>query len=150
MDRFIQSLKSSQVHLYIGYTLGENRSVNNDKTKTHSYPLRDIFHMTEERCKEYLIAQEMENPLYRHFNRTGCAMCPYQSDQSFYALWKSYPKVWNYMRDVESKLNGSLNDRWFTNYRTCEDMEKLFKQKDKQGSLFDFSDEPLKDCFCKI
>jgi hypothetical protein len=29
-------------------------------------------------------------------------------------------------------------------------MENKFIEADKQGSLFDFSDEPLKDCFCKI
>ena len=31
-----------------------------------------------------------------------------------------------------------------------KNMEKKFKTIDNQGSLFDFSDEPLKDCFCKI
>jgi hypothetical protein len=40
--------------------------------------------------------------------------------------------------------------RWFSGYRSCEDMEQMFMHKEKQGSLFDFSDEPLKDCFCKI
>ena len=29
-------------------------------------------------------------------------------------------------------------------------MEKEFIKADKQSGLFDFSDEPLKDCFCKI
>ena len=42
------------------------------------------------------------------------------------------------------------NNFWFSGYRTCADMEKQFIKADRQGSLFNFSDEPLKDCFCKI
>jgi hypothetical protein len=68
---------------------------------------------------------------------------------------KNYPKVWKHFVDYEAKVNklddlGKEGRFWFTNYRSCYDMEKQFKEADKQGSLFDFSDEPLKDCFCKI
>jgi len=139
-----------KVVFYIGFTKGENRSIQNADKVTYKYPLKDIFKMTEEDCKEYLIKQEMENPLYRHFSRTGCAMCPYQSEQSWFNVYKHYPDTWEYAKNIEKQLNKSMNDFWFTEYRTCSDMEKEFIKADKQGSLFDFSDEPLKDCFCKI
>ena len=113
--------------------------------------------MTEEDCKAYLVNQEMENPLYKHFSRTGCAICPFQSDKSWFNIWKYYPDVWDYMKVVENRFyelerkgKKIINKYWFVNHKTCDDMEKLFKEKDSQGSLFDFSDEPLKDCFCKI
>lgn len=144
---FIKDFKN--VVVYIGYTKEENRSVQDTDKVKYVYPLKELG-MTEEDCKRYMIEQEMENPLYRHFSRTGCRMCPYQSEQSFYNIWKHYPKVWQYMKDIESKLDGSMNDRWFVGNKTCADMEKIFIQADQQGSLFDFSDEPLKDCFCKI
>lgn len=145
MENFIKSLKSKVV-LYIGFTRDEKRSVENTEIITHKYPLKNDFKMTEDDCKAYLIKQEMENPLYRDFSRTGCRMCPFQSDNAWNSVYKNYRYVWDYMKDIESKLNGSVNDYWFANFRTCKDMEKTFNQ----GSLFDFSDEPLKDCFCKI
>ena len=61
------------------------------------------------------------------------------------------------MKQIEVKLfqlekqgERVQNKYWFSRQRTCADMEKEFKKADKQGGLFDFSDEPLKDCFCKI
>jgi len=47
------------------------------------------------------------------------------------------------------KVEDVFSKNIFSNYRTCEDMEKLFIKADRQGSLLDFSDEPAKDCFCK-
>ena len=149
--------KNEKVIKYIGYTLGENRNVEDtDKTK-HLYPLRDEFKMTERNCQEYLINQEMQNPLYGFFSRTGCSVCPAQSDKAWFEVWKHFKDTWEYMKNIEAKLqqledNGAKvkNKTWFNEFRSCQDMEDKFKRADKQGSLFDFSDEPLKDCFCKI
>ncbi len=140
--------------VYIGITIDEQ-----DRTKRDDehflYPLIDNFQMSERDCKEYLIEQEMENPLYRHFNRTGCKKCFYQSEKDFFNIWKYYPKVWAEMKEYEKRVQEhpkakEENKYWFTGFRTCNDMEQMFIKADKQGSLFDFSDEPLKDCFCKI
>lgn len=136
---------------YIGITTDEQHRTNRDDDKL-MYPLIDIFKMSENDCKQYLINQDMENPLYRHFTRTGCSKCQFQSEKDWFNIWKYYPKKWQELKDYEAKVSklNAIGKHWFTNYRTCEDMEKLFIEKDKQGSLFDFSDEPLKDCFCKI
>ena len=140
--------------VYIGITTSESHRIDRNN-KNYLYPLADEFKMSERDCQEYLLKQEMENPLYRHFTRTGCKKCFYQSDKDFFTIWKYNPDVWNEMKEYEEKvkkhpLSRKENQNWFTKYRTCDDMEKLFKKADKQGSLFDFSDEPLKDCFCKI
>ena len=73
-----------------------------------------------------------------------------------FVIWKKYPKVWEEMKDIELRLL-NLQEKGekiiYNNFhmgKTCLDMEKKFKEVDKQCSLFDFSDEPLKDCFCKI
>ena len=110
--------------------------------------------MTERNCQEYLIEQEMENPLYRYFTRTGCAKCQYQSDKDYFNIWKYFPKVWQEIKDLEKKVWNykieAVSNRFFNNFRTTSDMEKVFIRADKQGSLFDFNDEPTKNCFCKI
>lgn len=157
MDKYIQNkYKGKKIVSYIGYTKGENRSVQDTENQKFIYPLKDIFMMTEEDCKQYLINQEMENPLYRHFSRTGCAFCPFQSDKSFFMIWKHYPDVWERMKYIENNLeildkkNGVINKHWFSKNMSILEKEKEFREKDIQGSLFDFSDEPLQDCFCKI
>lgn len=149
--------KDSKIVKYIGYTVGENRSVKNEENIIHKYPLKEIFKFTEEDCKAYLINQEMENPLYRHFSRTGCHCCPFQSDRSWFNVWKHHKDVWSFMKDVENRLqtmedNGRsiVNKYWFMGNKSINEVENDFIFKDKQKSLFDFSDEPLKDCFCKI
>lgn len=148
---------NKQIVFYIGYTKGENRSVKETETFKYIYPLQDIFMMTEEDCKQYLSSQDMENPLYKHFSRTGCAMCPFQSDKSWFMVWKHYPKIWQKCLDREINLNYLHNNKakvinryWFVGHKTILQKEKEFKKIDNQASLFNFSDEPVKDCFCKI
>ena len=111
--------------------------------------------VAETDCQKYLLEQEMENPLYRLFTRTGCAICPAQSDRAWFEVYKHYPDTWEYMRWIEKRLFAYIgmgydvvNPYWFSGKRRIEDMENQFKKE--TASLFDFSDEPLKDCFCKI
>ena len=154
-ERWIKAEKIGEHKIYMGITLDEAHRT--DRNSNFLYPLIDDFMLSEENCKAYLINQEMENPLYKHFSRTGCRKCQFQSDRDFFNIWKHYPKVWQEFADYESKvrelkMNGAsvVSESWFTDHRTCLDMETKFIKTDKQGSLFDFSNEPLKDCFCKI
>jgi len=151
MEEFSKEFEN--IIYYVGYTKNENRTIEDYDNYKFIFPLKTIFNMTEEDCKKYLINQEMENPLYRHYTRTGCGFCPFQSEKSFFQTWKYYPDIWEDMKKIESKLlkmDNVISPTWFMDYKTCADMENKFKEADKQGALFDFSDEPLKDCFCKI
>lgn len=154
-ERWLKEQGITEYKIYIGYTTSEiHRKMSGDE---FLYPLIDDFCMSETDCAAYLKEREMENPLYRYFTRTGCSFCPAQSDRSFFQVWKHFPKDWEYMKQIEAKLfqlekqgERVQNKYWFSGQRTCAGMEKLFKKADKQGGLFDFSDEPPKDCFCKI
>lgn len=155
-EELIKSLIGDDKYItYIGFTLDEqHRIMKGDEFK---YPLIHDFKMSDRNCQEYLINQEMQNPLYNFFSRTGCAVCHAQSDRAWYQVYKNFRDTWMYMRFIEHRLlqiqsSGIKvkNPYWFSDFRTCDDMEKLFKKIERQGSLFDFSDEPLKDCFCKI
>lgn len=153
--------------VYIGYTKNEqSRKYKNETetiknihgkeiTKTYSYPLMTDFKMSGLDCKLYLINEDMENPLYKHFTRTGCATCHNQSERSWFNVWKHYQKVWEYMKWVESRLEyyerrgmKVANKYWAIGQKTCSDMEREFEMNDNE--MFNFSDDPIKDCFCKI
>lgn len=154
-DEFIKNNKIKDHNIYIGFTLDEKKRVMKDQR--FKYPLITDFKMTENDCKKYLIDQEMENPLYRYFNRTGCSFCPAQSKKAWYEVYKNFNEDWQYMKSIERELQ-ELEDQgwkiknkfWFPDFKTTEDFEKDFKELDRQPSLFNFSDDPLKDCFCKI
>ena len=154
-EKFLTSNKIKKYKLYIGFTIDETSRANREDGK-FIYPLIDYFNMSETNCQEYLIKQDMENPLYRDFTRTGCSFCPAGSKKHRYNLYKNHNKVWEYMKKIENVLDSKekqgervIQKYWYSD-GSMTDMEKIFKEKDKQGSLFDFSDEPLKDCFCKI
>ena len=100
----MKALNIDEAIVYIGYTLGENRAVKNEENITYKYPLKDIFKMRERDCQEYLINQEMENPLYRYFLRTGCGVCSGQSDRAWFQVWKHFPDTWQYMKWIEQRL----------------------------------------------
>ena len=148
-EKFVKQFKDYKI--YIGIALDEAYRANRGDPKL-LYPLIDNFKMTEADCLQYLKERDMENPLYKYFTRTGCAACHYRTDRDFYMIWKHFPKVWQYYKDIEKRMSKEDTEfkYWFTKHRTCDDMEKLFKKKEQQGSLFDFDDEPVKDCFCKI
>jgi len=156
--KFIKELIGDEEStFYIGFTLDESSRKMVENDQKFLYPLIDEFKMTERSCQEYLINQEMENPIYRFMTRSGCGMCPAQSDKAWYGVWKNSPDTWAYMVWVERRLEQYeemgmkvRSKYWFKDFKTCGDMEIKFIKADQQGSLFDFSDEPLKDCFCKI
>ncbi len=154
-DYLKEKYPNKKIIKYIGYTKGEGRNIKDTESLKHIYPLKNIFKMNEERCKEYLISQDMENPLYRFFSRTGCYLCPFQSERSMYQIYKNFNHLWEKMKWIEKVLKDYenqgfkiMNRYFFTNKRTCEDMEKEFNLQ--ADSLFNFSDEPLRDCFCKL
>lgn len=170
--KFTKQFKNKKLNIYIGFTKHEKRNLVEEENKNFIYPLKEYFGkdeqnnivlfdkknkehskgLTEEDCKEYLINQEMENPLYRHFSRTGCADCEMQSKKAWFNIWKYYPDIWEKRKQQEvnlSKIKNVINPLAFGKH-SIFDWEKEFKKADSQGSLFDFSDEPLKNCFCKI
>jgi len=136
---------------YNGFVYGESERYGNSPDYAIA-PLYD-WKWGEAEVQKYLKENEMENKLYQHFTRTGCAICPKQSEASKYMLYKHYPDKWNYMKDMELKLNNDENKkmwtpRWHIDLTTIE-LEKKFKKQDTQQTMeLDF--EPLKDCFCKI
>ncbi|WP_033916609.1 phosphoadenosine phosphosulfate reductase family protein [Campylobacter sputorum] len=155
-ERYLKSLGIKDYKTYIGYTTTETGRLNRED-KTKLYPLVDIFHFNEMDCATYLRKNEMENPLYRKFSRTGCAFCPAHGETGKFYVWKYYPKVWAEMKRIEKRLKELekggeqvIYNNWHLG-ESLEELEAKFIKADKQKSLFDELDpEPLKDCFCKV
>ena len=137
-----KTLKKEQFKVYFGYTNDEPDRANGDDI----YPLIEYFDMSELDCKKYLQEQEMENPLYRYFNRTGCAKCPYKSEQDWWQIYHNFNDVFEDAKQLEEKLSIQKEYKYFLGNKPLKQWETHFKQ----GSLFDFNDAPLRDCFCKI
>lgn len=155
LERYLKKEGIDEYKLYIGYTIDETGRANREDS-SKIYPLIDNFKMSELACAEYLQEREMQNPLYRHFTRTGCAWCPAKSETDKFTLWKHYPHIWDYMKKIEHRLKELesqgekvIYNNWHLG-ESIEELEEKFKIADMQKSLFDLSDEPLKDCFCKI
>jgi len=146
-DKWIRkNLKGITYKKYIGYTTEEKSRAKNT-SGNDIYPLIEYFNMSEIDCKKYLIENEMENGLYKHFNRTGCKLCPFKSEQDWWHIYHHYNDDFEEAKEIEKELLEKQAEYvYFLGKRTLLEWEAIFKQ----GSLFNFSDEQLKDCFCKI
>lgn len=139
---------------YVGYTSTETERATNMGLYNYKAPLIE-WGWTEADVQKYLKENQMENKLYQHFSRTGCAVCPKQRLDDKYMVWKHYRKHWEYMVKVEEELkdkrekSGDKHGPAWHDKLFCSEMEELFLKKDKQQT-FEFDFEPVQDCFCKI
>lgn len=152
--RWLKDQGINEFTKYIGYTISETKRASSLEEYNAKAPLIE-WGWDEAEVQKYLKDNQMENKLYQHFSRTGCAVCPKQTLNDKYMVWKHYRKNWDYMVEVENNLeklrleNGEKHSPAWHDKLFCSDMEKLFIKKDKQ-STFDFDFEPVQDCFCKI
>ncbi len=153
-NRWVKKMGFKNYIKYIGYTKNETMRTKNMEEHNAVAPLFD-WGWDEQDVQKYLKDNHMENKLYQHFNRTGCAVCPKQRLDDKYMVWKHHKKHWEYMVDVERRMgvarkeNGEKDSPSWHDIYFCHEMEALFKKKDKQQT-FEFDFEPVQDCFCKI
>jgi len=144
-DRFLKKENIKEHVQYIGYTYSERKRASVQST-TQRYPLIEAK-MCEADVDRVLEKAGLQNPLYEFFSRTGCAMCPYQSEKSLYTLWKNFPEEWAYMVDLEDRLSvldNVVNATWKID-KTLHEYEADFIINKKQ-----LSDVPDKACECAI
>jgi len=153
-QRWLKEEQITEYKTYVGYVYNEYDRWKNAWQYNALTPLVD-WKWNEPEVQKYLKENMMENKLYQHFERSGCGICQKQSIEAKYQLYKNYPKQWTYMSELETRLKTERENRgeavvpsFHTSLFTW-DMEKLFKQKDKQQT-FEFEFEPVQDCFCKI
>jgi len=133
----------------IGYTSAEveRGRVSNLDYAIAKYPLSE-WGWNEKECEAYLRKNGIANPLYKHFERTGCFLCPKQSKKAFYKLWRYYPKEWEFMKKWEAKAK-TLNcvNQTFRIKESLLDLEKQFKNLSDE--LFTNEYIESETCFCQ-
>ncbi len=156
IEKFCKTLNDDCIH-YNGYTYHEvlnNRGDALENMKSNfRYPLYD-WKWNEKDISEYLKKMSIYNPLYNHYTRTGCFLCPKQSEKSWFMLWKHYNHHFEYAEGLEDwcKENDAVSKNFFYKdeiWTPLEELEKRFKKKDMQGT-FNFSlDDNELSCMCK-
>ncbi|WP_026943958.1 phosphoadenosine phosphosulfate reductase family protein [Helicobacter rodentium] len=135
--------------ILIGYTYNE---VENGRTSSLDYGITEYplhqWQWNEGEIERFLRERGIANPLYQHFERTGCFCCPKQSKKSLFNLFKFYPKEWEKCKQMEAKAKelGCLNTTLKPNV-TCVELEAQFKR----NSTMDFTSAYTEDmvCFCR-
>lgn len=157
-DRWVKKLGITEYKQYIGYTYSELQraklkadSEGKSLADNQIYPLID-FKMTEQDVGYFLKSRSIDNPLYKHFTRTGCYFCPKQRIEDFYLVYKHHPEKWEKIIQYEILAkNAKAVNTQFSKHASALEMEQLFKKKDKQKS-FIFPDDHIEEeyCFCKL
>jgi len=154
LTRWLKENNITKFIKYVGYTASETSRANGMEEFNYKAPLIE-WNWTESDVQKYLKDNMMENKLYQHFSRTGCAVCPKQTINDKYMIWKRYKKEWDYMVDVETRLKLARKAKgekhspaWHDLYFT-DQLEKMFIKKDRTPT-FEFEFEAVQDCFCKI
>ena len=135
--------------ILIGYTYNE---VENGRTSSLDYGVAEYplhqWQWNEREVEAYLRERGIANPLYQHFERTGCYMCPKQSKKSLYALYKHYPQEWEKCKELEKRAQelNCLNTTLKPNI-TFAELEQEFKRNPTMDFTQDYSDEMI--CFCR-
>ena len=88
------------------------------------YPLVE-YKMTEKDCLEYCYSHGFDwNGLYTKFNRLSCFLCPLQSLKELEVVYNDFPKLWNYMRYLDTHCVNSFRIDY-----TLDVLEKRFNNE---------------------
>lgn len=135
--------------ILIGYTYNE---VENGRTSSLDYGVAEYplhqWQWNEREVEAYLRERGIANPLYQHFERTGCFCCPKQSKKSLLNLFKFYPKEWEKCKQMEAKAKelGCLNTTLKPNV-TCVELEAQFKRNPTMDFTSNYTEDMV--CFCR-
>ncbi|MDE5592099.1 MAG: phosphoadenosine phosphosulfate reductase family protein [Helicobacter sp.] len=135
--------------ILIGYTYDE---VENGRTSNLDYGITEYplhqWKWNEAEVETYLREKGIANPLYRHFERTGCFCCPKQNKKSLYNLWKFYPREWERCKQMEATAKdlGCLNTTFRLN-KSCEQLELEFEANPTMDFTLTYTDDMV--CFCR-
>ena len=147
-DRFCNKL-DWEVMRYIWYTFTEKRRA--VPKPDQIYPLIE-WEMCEEKISAFLKERWIWNPVYKHFSRTWCFLCPKQRKKAFFQLYRYYPEQWLIMLDYEKKCKElDANQQTFYPTMTLIEMEEEFESRWCEQMELDFAaeEDPEVSCFCK-
>lgn len=150
MDKFIAEKygKDAKIKRYVGIAADEPKRITDDPDLI--YPIH-AWGIIEKEVEDILIERGLHNPLYNHFARTGCFLCPKQNLQSLFKLWKYYPEEWAEMKALRNRYRDMGAAITQIKYYEIEDLEERFKKLEAEGKepSPNREEEIEIGCFCK-
>ena len=97
-------------NVFCGFTRDEKGRMmkvpNGKKSDFFKYPLIEWGWSAENSIWYLKNRIGLKHPLYEPdigFKRLGCSICPYQSGEALEIIYNKYPKIWDYMIELEEK-----------------------------------------------
>ena len=140
--------KGTKVYHYVGIAFDEPKRITEEENLL--YPIYE-WQIIEKEVEEILIDREFHNPLYNHFPRTGCYLCPKQNLKSLFKLWKFYPLEWAEMKELEEHYKSIGAAITEIRNHTIKDLEIKFAKLEEAGKEPENNREDDLEigCFCK-
>jgi len=143
-DRYPESI----IKRYVGIAYDEQNRITVEDNIL--YPINE-WKLSEKEVEDTLVEREMHNPLYNHFGRTGCYLCPKQNLKSLFKLWKYYPEEWKELEDLVHyyrKQGAAITQ--IRNHEIEELVEKFEKYQENDKEPENNREEDIEiGCFCK-
>ncbi|CAN8138973.1 putative Phosphoadenosine phosphosulphate reductase domain-containing protein [uncultured Thiomicrorhabdus sp.] len=142
MEEHLSTLSEYEIYEYIGIAVDEPKRVPVD-WKNKIFPMV-TWGITEQQAEDTLKERGLHNPLYNHFKRTGCWLCPKQSEKALKTLKDFYPELWEELKDMDKKYTDMEAPKGFKNVG----VEVVTSGLEGKQYVRELNEEPL-GCFCK-
>lgn len=127
---FKDYLKGLDVIEYHGISYDEReRASRNAGKRNIKYPLID-WEMTEKDCLKYCYKHGFNwGGLYEKFDRVSCYLCPLQRLKELKTIYKEFPELWSYMRELDKKSIKLFGRKFRADY-SIKELEEKFNKED--------------------
>ncbi len=133
--RYIKSKypRDCKIFIYVGITYDETHRISKTqllKNTQYLYPLID-WKVKEGETNTYLKEIGLYNKLYDYFPCLGCYICPKQSLNRLYTLYKYFPKLWQELYQLGKKYKENNYAVHKIKGYDVDELSQLFNKKYK-------------------
>lgn len=129
ISKYLRQYKGYDIIEYHGIALDEIHRTEKNKGRDINYPLVE-WGMTEKDCLEYCYSKGFTwNGLYEKFDRVSCFLCPLQRLRELKVIYREFPDLWAYMRELDRRSVEQFNRKFRSDYSIAE-LEVKFDKED--------------------
>ena len=99
IKKYLKEIEEDVIQ-YVGIAYDEPKRYEKLDKKTHVAPLYDLK-ITEKEAMEICRENDLLSPIYETSFRGGCWFCPKQRLSQLKYLYKTYPELWNQLKEME-------------------------------------------------
>lgn len=123
IKKYLKEIEEDVIQ-YVGIAYDEPKRYERLDKKTHIAPLYDLK-ITEKEAMEICRENDLLSPIYETSFRGGCWFCPKQRLSQLKYLYKTYPELWNKLKEMEKDSFNTFRPNW-----TLEKLEERFKNEE--------------------